>query len=118
VAGNCPDRETGASGQAEVSSIKAVPTVPPVPTANDNVRGKIVLEPVGVVLGEDGSPSTSCATCGESRFHQAPRDHWRCSICEPPELPPAHRQAGWAFCHLPGSTPEGEMPPEPTRVWP
>lgn len=66
-----------------------------------------VLEPVGVVIDDEGFPAWTCTTCDSRQFHQAPGDRWRCSSCEPAALP--QDLTGWAFCTLPD--PEAEPAP-------
>jgi len=73
--------------------------------ANNDVEAP--LEPVGIVLDDDGDPALPCATCGGCGFHQSPGDRWRCSACEPLTLPgDASALTGWSFCSLPAD-PDG-----------
>jgi hypothetical protein len=69
------------------------------------------LEPVGVLLDDDGDPALPCATCGTGTFHRPPGDRWRCSACEPPTLPAdAAAMAGWRCCGLrPENGPPGAL---------
>jgi hypothetical protein len=55
------------------------------------------------------APCTACS-CGS--FVQPPGEGWYCTACEHVALPPAHEQAGWAFCTVPGGTPV-DRPPLP-----
>ena len=64
------------------------------------------LSPLGrCALDEGGDPASPCAGCGHGSFYRAPGEGWRCLACEPAALPPAHEQAGWAFCSVSGGVP-------------
>lgn len=56
--------------------------------------------PTAPMLDDAGDPCRPCPSCGGRLFHRVPGHRWRCSHCEPPNLPPAHRAAGWALCGL------------------
>ena len=59
--------------------------------------------PVGKKIYGGSEPDGPCSVCGGGDFHQPPGDHWQCSTCTPPVLPPIHLQAGWSFCGIPDS---------------
>ena len=64
----------------------------------------------------DSEPHAACA-CGCGEFHRAPGDPWRCSYCEPPDLPAdASALTGWAFVAVPDGAPIPRDPlPHPPR---
>jgi len=55
--------------------------------------------------GDVALPEEPCTACGCGSFVQPPGERWRCRLCEPVALPPAHEQAGWAFVTVPGGVP-------------
>ena len=72
-------------------------------------------------LGGASLPGDRCALCGSSSYVRPPSGSWRCSSCEPVTPPPAHEQAGWAFCAVPGGEAIARAPlpyPPSWQGWP
>ena len=72
-------------------------------------------------LGGASLPGDRCALCGSGSNVRPPGAPWRCTSCEPVTLPPAHEQAGWAFCAVPGGEAIARAPlsyPPGWQGWP